>query len=168
MEWPSQSPDLNPIENLWRELKLCVAQRQPQNLKDLEKTCMEEWAKIPAAVCANLVKNYRKLQDLCNCKQRFLYQILSSIFLLYQILILCNKMKINYLKIIQCDFQDFFFFFFRFRLLQLRCTSDENYRSLHSLLVGKLEKWAVYQILICPTIYTVYIHSIIKKNIMIK
>uniref|UniRef100_A0A672KT30 Transposase n=1 Tax=Sinocyclocheilus grahami TaxID=75366 RepID=A0A672KT30_SINGR len=60
LEWPSQSPDLNPIENLWRELKLHVAQRQPQNLKDLENTCMEEWAKIPAAVCANLVKNYRK------------------------------------------------------------------------------------------------------------
>ncbi len=59
LEWPSQS-DLNPIEHLWRELKLCVAQRQPQNLKDLEKTCMEEWAKIPAEVCANLLKNYRK------------------------------------------------------------------------------------------------------------
>ncbi len=47
------------IENLWRELKLHVAQRQPKNLKALEKSCMEEWAKIPAAVSANLVKNYR-------------------------------------------------------------------------------------------------------------
>uniref|UniRef100_A0A8C7WCT5 Transposase n=1 Tax=Oncorhynchus mykiss TaxID=8022 RepID=A0A8C7WCT5_ONCMY len=60
LEWPSQSLDLNPIENLWRELKVHIAKRQPRNLKDLENVCMEEWTKIPAAVCANLVKNYRK------------------------------------------------------------------------------------------------------------
>ncbi len=60
LEWPSQSPDLNPIENLWRELKVRVAQRQPQNITALEEICMEEWAKIPATVCENLVKTYRK------------------------------------------------------------------------------------------------------------
>uniref|UniRef100_A0A674PFI4 Uncharacterized protein n=1 Tax=Takifugu rubripes TaxID=31033 RepID=A0A674PFI4_TAKRU len=58
LEWPSQSSDLNPIENLW-ELKVRVAQRQPQNITALE-ICEEEWAKIPATVCESLVKNYRK------------------------------------------------------------------------------------------------------------
>ncbi len=60
LEWPSQSPDLNPIENLWSELKVRVSQRQPQNITALEEICTEEWAKIPATVCENLVKTYRK------------------------------------------------------------------------------------------------------------
>ena len=50
--------DLNPIANLWRELKLRVAKRQPRNLKDLER--IEEWTKIPPKICANLLKNYNK------------------------------------------------------------------------------------------------------------
>ncbi len=59
LEWPSQSPDLNPIENLWRELKVRVAKRQPQNLHGL--ICKEEQDKIPPEMCANLVANYKKL-----------------------------------------------------------------------------------------------------------
>ncbi len=60
LEWPSQSPDLHPIENLWRELKVRVAKRQPRNLNDLERICKEEWDKIPPEMCANLVANYKK------------------------------------------------------------------------------------------------------------
>ncbi len=61
LEWPSQSPDLNPIENLWRELKVRVAKRQPRNLNDLERICKEEWDKIPPEIPpANLVANYKK------------------------------------------------------------------------------------------------------------
>ncbi len=61
LEWPSQSSDLNPIENLWRELKVRVAKCQPWNLNDLERICKEEWDKIPPEMCANLVANYKKL-----------------------------------------------------------------------------------------------------------
>ncbi len=60
LEWPSQSPDLNPIENLWRELKVRVAKGQPRNLNDSERICKEEWDKIPPEMCANLVANYKK------------------------------------------------------------------------------------------------------------
>ncbi len=61
LEWPSQSPDLNPIGNLWREPKVRVAKRQPQNLNDLERICKEVWDKISPEMCANLVANYNKL-----------------------------------------------------------------------------------------------------------
>ncbi len=60
LEWPSQSPDLNPIENLWRELKVQVGKCQPRNLNDSERICKEEWDKIPPEMCANLVVNYKK------------------------------------------------------------------------------------------------------------
>ncbi len=42
LEWPSQSPDLNPIEHLWRDLKMAVHQRLPSNLTELERICKEE------------------------------------------------------------------------------------------------------------------------------
>ncbi len=92
LEWPSQSPDL---ENLWRELKVRVSQRQPQNITALEEICMEEWAKIPATVCENLVKTYRKTFDLCHCQQRVYNKVLRWNFVIDQILIFHHNLQIN-------------------------------------------------------------------------
>ncbi|CAJ0951774.1 unnamed protein product [Ranitomeya imitator] len=55
LQWPGQSPDLNPIENLWKELKIKVHMRHPKNLDNLEKICVEEWAKITPQTCAGLI-----------------------------------------------------------------------------------------------------------------
>ena len=46
LEWPSQNPDGNPIENLWLDLKIAVHQHSPRNLIELEQLCTEDWANI--------------------------------------------------------------------------------------------------------------------------
>uniref|UniRef100_A0A8C5MA01 Reverse transcriptase domain-containing protein n=1 Tax=Leptobrachium leishanense TaxID=445787 RepID=A0A8C5MA01_9ANUR len=58
LEWPSQSPDLNPIENLWWDLKKAVAVRKPKNVTELEAFAHDEWAKIPVDRCKTLVTSY--------------------------------------------------------------------------------------------------------------
>ncbi|KAK3535011.1 hypothetical protein QTP70_001968 [Hemibagrus guttatus] len=55
LEWPSQSPDLNPIEHLWRDQKMAVHGHSPSDLMEHERSCKEEWEKVPKNWCANLV-----------------------------------------------------------------------------------------------------------------
>ena len=56
-KWP---PDLNPIGNLWRELKLMIQKKDPWNLINLKRVYQEEWAKIPTDICKNLISQYPK------------------------------------------------------------------------------------------------------------
>ncbi|KAL0184889.1 hypothetical protein M9458_020585 [Cirrhinus mrigala] len=58
LEWPSRSPDLNPVEHLWRDLKMAVHQHLPSNLTELERICKEEWQRIPKSRCEKLVSSY--------------------------------------------------------------------------------------------------------------
>ena len=54
--WPSQSADLNRIENLWHDLKIPVHQRSPHNVTEPEQFCTEEWANISQSRCVKLVE----------------------------------------------------------------------------------------------------------------
>ena len=58
LEWPSQSPDLNPVENVWAELKKSVWARRPTNLTQLHQLCQEEWAKIHPTYCGRLPETF--------------------------------------------------------------------------------------------------------------
>ena len=46
-DWPSQSPDLNLIENLWAYVKKRVFKANPKNLEELWSVVLEEFQKIP-------------------------------------------------------------------------------------------------------------------------
>ena len=59
-KWPSQSPDLNPIENLWQDLKIAVHRWSPSNLTELQLFCQEEWTKMSISRCTKLVETYPK------------------------------------------------------------------------------------------------------------
>lgn len=60
IKWPAQSPDLNPIENMWGDLKKNVHARKPSSLEELERFAKEEWARIPQMKCQRLVDDYNK------------------------------------------------------------------------------------------------------------
>lgn len=57
LEWPAQSPDLNPIKNLWGILKRAVAARKPANKASLWHIIQDEWKKITPAQCHALVSS---------------------------------------------------------------------------------------------------------------
>ncbi len=58
LDWPANSPDLNPIENLWGIVKRKMRDTRPNNADDLKATVKETWASIPPQQCHNLCKYF--------------------------------------------------------------------------------------------------------------
>lgn len=59
LDWPALSPDLNPIEHLWDQLKRRVRERKPapQTVPELRIALTEEWERLPQENIVNLIRS---------------------------------------------------------------------------------------------------------------
>ncbi|GBP04283.1 Transposable element Tc1 transposase [Eumeta japonica] len=62
MEWPAQSPDLNPIENLWAIVKrrLGAYENPPKNVDELWERIQHEWRALDRDIIQKLVESMPK------------------------------------------------------------------------------------------------------------
>ena len=68
LEWPSQSSDLNHMEQ-WRDLEVVVHRCLPFILTELERICQGQWDQLPKSRCVKLVETYpRSLKALTTAK----------------------------------------------------------------------------------------------------
>ena len=59
LDWPAQSPDLNPIEHLWWYLKkqLNGYEEEPSGMLGLWERIEREWEAIQEQVCVKLIES---------------------------------------------------------------------------------------------------------------
>lgn len=60
LDWPSQSPDINPIEHLWDELEHRMKPYSPKNKEELWRILKHEWDGIGRDVTSKLVDSMPK------------------------------------------------------------------------------------------------------------
>lgn len=72
LEWPSQSPDSNPVEHLCRPENVCPPAVPIPPDKAWEDQQRDEWQKIPKSRCAKLIASYsddsRRLKTVISAK----------------------------------------------------------------------------------------------------
>jgi len=66
MDWPANSPDLNPIEHIWDELgRRTYRNNPPQTLNDLRYRLVQEWQNIPQATIRCCIGSMRRRCQAC-------------------------------------------------------------------------------------------------------
>ncbi len=74
LSWPAQSPDLNPIENLWSEVKrkLNKFKSPPKGILELWERIESTWNEITVQTCQNLINSMpRRVMDVIKAKGRW-------------------------------------------------------------------------------------------------
>jgi transposase len=60
LPWPSMSPDQNPIENVWRLVKIKISKKKIKTIKGLKGEIVKEWNRLPDQLAENLVSSMRR------------------------------------------------------------------------------------------------------------
>jgi DDE superfamily endonuclease/Transposase len=69
LPWPSQSPDLNPIENLWSILDNNLKDRRPQNEEQLFQDLKDGWERLPLDLLQRLADSMpRRIEAVIKAK----------------------------------------------------------------------------------------------------
>ncbi len=69
LDWPANSPDLNPIDNLWGIVKRKIRNKRPKNPDELKATVKETWASIPPQQCHKLITSMpRRIEAVIKAK----------------------------------------------------------------------------------------------------
>ena len=74
LPWPAQSPDLNPIEHLWSEVKrkLNKFESPPKGLLELWERIESVWNEITPQTCQNLISSMpRRISDVIKAKGKW-------------------------------------------------------------------------------------------------
>ncbi len=69
LDWPANSPDLNPIENLWGIVKRKMRDTRPNNADELKAAIKATWASIPPQQCHKLITSMpRRIEAVIKAK----------------------------------------------------------------------------------------------------
>ncbi len=70
LDWPANSPDLNPIENLWGIVKRKMRDTRPNNADELKAAIKATWASIPPQQCHKLITSMpRRIEAVIKAKE---------------------------------------------------------------------------------------------------
>ena len=58
IDWPPNSPDMSPIENVWAILKE-KPEKKIINLDDLSENILDIWTKFPVCLCEKLCNSFK-------------------------------------------------------------------------------------------------------------